>query len=96
MEVLYMAENELSKAELWIKRIQDFYSGGLSRKEWCQEHQISLSTFSCWLKKINRVYGNEIRTGTCFCETALATGTLLRPVSEPCPRDNPPDRKCLD
>lgn len=51
MEVLYMAENELSKAELWIKRIQDFYSSGLSRKAWCQEHQISLSTFSYWLKK---------------------------------------------
>lgn len=45
-----MAENELSKAELWIKRIQDFYSSGLSRKAWCQEHQISLSTFSYWLK----------------------------------------------
>ena len=51
MEVLYMAENELSKAELWIKHIQDFYSSGLSRKAWCQEHQISLSTFSYWLKK---------------------------------------------
>ena len=46
-----MAENELSKAELWIKRIQDFYSSGLLRKAWYQEHQISLSTFSYWLKK---------------------------------------------
>ncbi len=51
MEVLYMTENELSKTELWTKRIQDFYSSGLSRKEWCQKHQISLSTFSYWLKK---------------------------------------------
>ena len=46
-----MTENERSKRELWTKRIQDFYSSGLSRKEWCQEHQISRSTLSYWLKK---------------------------------------------
>lgn len=46
-----MIENELSKTELWTKRIQDFYSSGLSRKEWCQEHDLSLSTFSYWLRK---------------------------------------------
>lgn len=51
MEVLYMTENEHSKTELWTSRIQDFYLSGLSRKEWCQEHQIPLSTFSYWLKK---------------------------------------------
>lgn len=46
-----MAENELSKKELWTNRIQDFYSSGLSRKAWCQEHQLPLSTLSYWLKK---------------------------------------------
>lgn len=46
-----MAENKLSKKELWMNRIQDFYSSGLSRKAWCQEHQLPLSTLSYWLKK---------------------------------------------
>ncbi len=36
-----MDKNELTKTELWTKRIQDFHESGLSQKEWCQEHQIS-------------------------------------------------------
>lgn len=46
-----MDENELTKTELWTKRIQDFYESGLSRKEWCQKHQIPQSTFSYWSGK---------------------------------------------
>lgn len=30
-----MDETNLTKGELWRKRIQDFYKSGLSRKEWC-------------------------------------------------------------
>lgn len=51
MEVLLMDENELTKTELWTKRIQGFRGSGLSRKEWCQEHQIPPSTFSYWIRK---------------------------------------------
>ena len=46
-----MDENELTKTELWTERINDFYSSGLSRKEWCQKHQVSLSTFGYWIRK---------------------------------------------
>lgn len=46
-----MDENELTKTELWTKRIQDFHESGLSRKEWCQKHQIPQSTFSYWIRK---------------------------------------------
>ena len=51
MEVLPMDENEFTKTELWTKRIQDFHESGLSRKEWCQKHQIPQSTFSYWIRK---------------------------------------------
>ena len=46
-----MDENELTRTELWTQRIKDFYTSGLSRKEWCQKHQLSLSTFSYWIRK---------------------------------------------
>ena len=51
MEVLHMDENELTKTELWTIRIQDFHNSGLSRKEWCQKHQVALSTLSYWIRK---------------------------------------------
>lgn len=46
-----MDETNLTKGELWKKRIQDFYKSGLSRKEWCQEHQVPLSTLGYWIRK---------------------------------------------
>lgn len=46
-----MDENEHSKTELWTERIQDFYASGLSRKEWCREHQIPQSTLGYWIRK---------------------------------------------
>ena len=51
MEVLPMDENKLTKTELWTKSIQDFRNSCLSRKEWCLEHQIALSTLSYWIRK---------------------------------------------
>ncbi|EOS35182.1 hypothetical protein C808_04961 [Lachnospiraceae bacterium M18-1] len=41
-----MNETNLTKEDFWMKRIQDFQKSGLSRKEWCQENQVPLSTFS--------------------------------------------------
>ncbi len=46
-----MNETNLTKEDFWMKRIQDFQKSGLSRKEWCQKHQIPQSTFSYWIRK---------------------------------------------
>ena len=42
MAVLYMDENELTKTELLTQRIRDFYTSGLSRKEWYLKHPPNL------------------------------------------------------
>ena len=39
-----MDKNELTKTELWTKRIQDFHESGLSQKEWCQELDLAGGT----------------------------------------------------
>lgn len=54
-----MNENELTKTVLWTKRIQDFHESGLSRKEWCQEHQIPPSTFGYWIWKQTKEQQNQ-------------------------------------
>ncbi len=47
-----MHENLSSKADLWADRISSFQESGLSRKEWCQQNEIPLSTFSYWSRKL--------------------------------------------
>lgn len=47
-----MYENLSSKAELWAYRISSFQESGLSRKEWCQQNEIPLSTFGYWNRKL--------------------------------------------
>lgn len=46
-----MHENLSSKADLWADRISSFQESGLSRKVWCQQNEIPLSTFSYWNRK---------------------------------------------
>lgn len=47
-----MKKNTAAKAELWTDRIRDFQDSGLSHKEWCQKHEIALSTFHYWSRKL--------------------------------------------
>lgn len=46
-----MNKNTSAKAAVWTGRIRDFQDSALSRKEWCQQHEIALSTFSYWIRK---------------------------------------------
>ena len=49
-----MDTNEsISKDKLWSDRIRDFQESGLTRKEWCCQNQLPLSTLSYWIRKLN-------------------------------------------
>ena len=54
MEVIPINTNNhtISKSDLWSDRIRSFQESGLSRKDWCQQNEISQSTFSYWIRKI--------------------------------------------
>ncbi|WP_416390472.1 IS66 family insertion sequence element accessory protein TnpA [[Clostridium] scindens] len=43
----------MTKDKLWSNRIRDFQESGLTRKEWCYQNQIPLSTLSYWIRKLN-------------------------------------------
>lgn len=57
-----MNNNTIAKENLWADRIKDFQDSGLSRKKWCQIHEISLSTFSYWIRKLQT---ESAETETC-------------------------------
>ena len=42
------------KKKLWIERVNDFRSSGLTCKAWCDEHQVSSSTMGYWVRKLDR------------------------------------------
>ncbi len=42
------------KQKLWIERVNDFRSSGLTCKAWCDEHQVSSSTMGYWVRKLER------------------------------------------
>ena len=49
-----MDTNEsITKDKVWSDRIQDFQESGLTRKEWCCQKQLPLSTLSYWIRKLN-------------------------------------------
>lgn len=40
------------KKNLWIQRLEEHKKSGLSKKKWCEEHNIPISTFEYWYYKI--------------------------------------------
>ena len=49
-----MNEKSIEKSALWADRIRDYRQSGLPQKEWCQKHQLSISTICYWLRRIRQ------------------------------------------
>ena len=42
----------MSKEELWAKRVRAFERSGLSRRAWCAQEKVALSTLDYWRLKV--------------------------------------------
>jgi hypothetical protein len=49
-----MSDQTLSKKELWALRINDYRSSGFTAPEWCDQNNLSLSTFRYWIRKLGK------------------------------------------
>lgn len=38
-------------AEFKVKKVEEFLKSGKSQREFCQENDINLTTFRCWMEK---------------------------------------------
>jgi transposase-like protein len=43
----------MSKLKKWQKTISDWQSSGLSKKQYCQNHNLKVHTLHYWIKKFN-------------------------------------------
>ena len=46
-------KSNLEKTNYWRQQIEAFKSSGLSRREFCENNQIKLSTLDYWRQKLN-------------------------------------------
>ncbi|AVQ00339.1 hypothetical protein C7S18_23870 (plasmid) [Ahniella affigens] len=44
----------MSKEKLWAKRIRAFERSGLSRRAWCVQEKVQLSTLDYWRSRLRR------------------------------------------
>ena len=42
------------KSSLWSQRIREFRSSGQTCKDWCEEHQLPVSTMTYWIRKLKK------------------------------------------
>lgn len=45
--------HNISKEDLWQKRVQDFKNSGLIQSAWARQHNLKQRTLSYWVKKFN-------------------------------------------
>lgn len=41
-----------AKAKLWVKRMRAFERSGLSRRAWCEQEDVPLSTLDYWRRRL--------------------------------------------
>ena len=46
--------NKDEKVGLWSERIREFRFSGQTRKDWCTEHQIPVSTMTYWIRRLKK------------------------------------------
>ena len=56
----------MSKHELWVQRIADWQSSGLSQQAFCQQQGLAISTFQNWLRKIRQTSNPSAKTSSAF------------------------------
>lgn len=56
----------MTKHQLWAQRIADWQSSGLSQRAFCQQHDLAISTFCVWLRKIRQANEQSTRGPSAF------------------------------
>lgn len=49
-----MGKASKGPAQDWRGHIEQYLGGGLSRREYCQRHQLALSTFDYWRRRLRK------------------------------------------
>lgn len=52
-----------SKQQLWSDRIAAWKESGLSQKQYCDQHQLTYSTFVYWRGRLKRLNGDDTTSG---------------------------------
>lgn len=80
------------KLVLWTERLKAFQASGQTCKEWCQEHQIPVSTMTYWNRKL-RAMENSSQPELIFAkmptEQELPAGASAHSYKKP-------ERECLN
>jgi len=52
-----------NKQQLWSDRIAAWKDSGLCQKQYCDEHQLTYSTFVYWRGRLKRMNGDDLASG---------------------------------
>lgn len=52
MQKALMRPTACNKVEFWHGHIKDWQSSGLSQRDYCRVHQVPLSTFTLWRRRL--------------------------------------------
>jgi hypothetical protein len=83
-----MTNKNMSKAEIWRKRLGEQSTSGKSQAKYCAENGIAINTFLYWKRKLSpkpdsifvKMNGIPERNGTCTLIRAGGVRLILKPV----------------
>lgn len=71
-------------AEEWLSLIQDYRASGMTKRAWCQENGIGLSSLHRWEQRLSTEFQESDGQSTRFVEVSVrrSVGTGCRPERE--------------
>ena len=91
------AYNEQNKLAQWVQIVSECRDSGMSVRQWCQEHDINISSYYRWQRKVyamvqaqQEVQFAEV-TPVCKCQRKSEPGAHEK-VSHKRPRKSEPER----
>jgi hypothetical protein len=80
-----MSHRRLSEAQ-WRRLSTQFEQSGMTRKNFCKQEGVALSTFDLWLQKIRSTPTKPVPALGRFVELCLAPSVALEEAPAPSPR----------
>ena len=70
------------RIEYWNLVMSDFKESGLTRREYCKENDIKVSTFDYWKRRLSDINAYAETEGSRFAELKLSSGDMAGKYSE--------------
>ena len=77
MDISSLTPDKQVKLQYWLDVIRQCRASGLTNQAWCEQHDISLKSYYCWIAKIRKLALEELPRKNYGCRPVMEQAALM-------------------